>query len=168
MCASTFPCRRPRRRQPVTLLVGARARLPFAERGRAPPRCAAGVCPNVDVCSTILMYPVVRMSHCAYVRQCSCVTTPCHHVSTCRHCMRVRASYARAPRALCCRRAPLEFKIAPPGYARAGRARCNRASESGGSEPHRRSRMLANSVRRDSAPPFSHPLCIGSVDIARR
>ena len=142
----------------------------FAECGRAPQRCALGVCHNVDVCSAVYRCPDVRMSHCAYVRQFSCVTTPCHDVSTCMWRVRVCvcASYARAARALCGRRSPLEFKIAPPGYARAGRARCNCASESGSNEPRRRSRMLAKGVKRDSPLPFSHPLCIGSVDIARR
>jgi hypothetical protein len=166
-----FLCRRSRIRQPVTLRVGTRFCFAFAECGRAPQRCALGVCHNVDVCSAVYMCPDVRMSHCAYVRQFSCVTTPCHDVSTCM--WRVRVCVCVSFVCACCARPmrspfPAGIQNRPPGYARAGRARCNCVSESGGNEPRRSSRMLAKGVKRDSPPPLSHPLCIGSVDIARR
>jgi hypothetical protein len=100
-----FLCRRSRIRQPVTLRVGTRFCFAFAECGRAPQRCALGVCHNVDVCSAVYMCPDVRMSHCAYVRQFSCVTTPCHDVSTCMWRVRVcvcvlRMRVLRAPYAV--------------------------------------------------------------------
>jgi hypothetical protein len=77
----------------------------FAECSRAPQRCALGVCHNVDVCSAVYRCPDVRMSHCAYVRQFSCVTTPCHDVSTCMWRVRVcvcvlRMRVLRAPYAV--------------------------------------------------------------------
>ncbi len=91
-------------------------------------------------CPTVLMFEHFHVSPLRammYRRVCNVCVRVC-----------VCASYARAARVLCGRRSPLEFKIAPPGYARAGRARCNRASESGGDEPRRRSRMLAKGVKR--------------------